>query len=426
MDPDTTLDHMLGIASARRAQLGAGSQALAAAAASAPSARAPRRALFHHTPYTQQEPLDALPPGDVAAVLEVVLGRAGGGVAPSALTGRCDQEAPDMHWRSPGDAPAGAAPVEAAQQQQHQQRQQQPGSVRGSAAGGAAATAPPRDSLGQVCSCILAKMVIDTWLCAGPAAAAPLVLRMLQEALHHPHPLVRARPFDVLFNLSLHAALLVPGEEDLSSSGGGASSSDGGPGNMGSGVAIHGGLVAPQAPPELPGQLYARPQSPSGAQRARGGGPSSSSQLAAQLPSPRIHLPQQVMGQAPSSAASSGGTSPRSPLGGAGSGNPSAAGPTAQAHPLPGSPRSRLARKGTPAAESASRAYSPDGSGGGTPQGAAGSGSSPQSAPRSTTLEREFDAWLRTLLFELLCMLTQVGTAQGCGCRESMRAARVR
>ena len=59
---------------------------------------------------------------------------------------------------------------------------------------------------------------MDLWLTAGPGNAYPLVLRMLRGALRQPQPQqpaaasrpaqVRARAFDVLYNLSLHSAMM--------------------------------------------------------------------------------------------------------------------------------------------------------------------------------------------------------------------------
>jgi hypothetical protein len=77
-------------------QLCSGDEPPAPAAASGP-----RPAPVHLVPYSQAAPLAGLPPGDVAAVLEVLLGRAGGGAAPSAVSGRWDEEAPEAHWVPP-------------------------------------------------------------------------------------------------------------------------------------------------------------------------------------------------------------------------------------------------------------------------------------------------------------------------------------
>jgi len=381
---------------------------------------APRRSLFHHTPYTQQEPLANLAAADVAAVLEVMVGRAGGSAAPSVISGLMEEDqAIEAHWRP--EAPP-AAPAVASQ----------PG---GRGAGGLAgasssggAPRPPKESLGQMCACILSKMVIDTWLGAGPEASLPLVLRMLQQALHHPHPAIRARPFDILYNLAVHAALLSGCDDDA----GGGADEDGLTPQRRAGYDAAttpplaatgpGSLPPPSAPPELAGQLYARPQSPSGAQRPRGG----SGQSVGQLHSPRIHLPPQVMAQqgAGSGAGSGGGTSPRSPLSSApvaAGGAPNGGGggplspvqqPTPQLQQGLASPRSRLGRGDGPSALQV--LASPGGS-----SAVVGEGSEGRWAPAGGVLEMEFEGWLRQLLFELLTMLAQVSHAglggQSCG-----------
>jgi hypothetical protein len=60
-----------------------------------------------------------------------------------------------------------------------------------------------------MCSCILTKLIMDAWLRSGPAVVLPLVLRMLQKALANPSTTIKARAFDLLYNLSVHAALLL-------------------------------------------------------------------------------------------------------------------------------------------------------------------------------------------------------------------------
>lgn len=368
--------------------MGAGAELLLEAAASAP-----RRAPPGPVPYCQQPPLDALSPADLAAVVEVVAGRAGGAAAPSAVSGRWEEEDPAAHWRPPAAAEAGGDAA--------------PGN--GGAGGGG-----EEERLGQVCGCVLAKLVIDTWLSAGPEASAPLVLRLLQQALHHASPAVRARAFDVIYNLSIHGALLggagwLEGEASRPGTPGAAPPHAGGGGSGGSpsgGPAA--GIAPPSAPPEPEGRLYARPQSPHGAQRPRGG---AGAQVPA-LASPRIHMPPGVMGRGgPGSSGSSGsggGTSPRSPL----SLGPPAAGSGGVSPPQPSpmqplsSPRSRLGRGGAEAA-AAVPLESPRSAG----RGAAAEGAGAQWGALPGSLELEFEGWLRQLLFELLCMLSEVSRA---------------
>ncbi|KAI8463686.1 MAG: hypothetical protein J3K34DRAFT_494699 [Monoraphidium minutum] len=423
-DPDAALDQMLDIAAARRQQarprrrplaadsaprrppdMGAGDDVLAEAAVAMP-----RRAPLHHTPYTRQEPLAGLAPGEVAAVLEVVLGRGGGGGggggggAPSAVTGRRDDGDADAHW-APLPAPPAPEPPAA-------------GRGAASSSGGAA----PRESFGAACAAVLAKMVVDTWLAAGGAASLPLALRMLQGALHHDSAAVRARAFDTLYNLSLHAALLNGNDGDDDGGGG-----DGG--GYGAGAAPPqqqfagggGGAPPPPPPPEPGGRLYARPQSPSGAQRPRGG----SGQRVAQLPSPRIHLPPQVMqqpspGGSASGSGSAGALSPRSPLalgpGALANGGGGASPPPLSPQLGLASPRSRLARGGGGGGGFGDAPDSPHSSARAAPVAEGGDGAGSDAAVAAAglagggpgALELEFEGWLRALLFELLVMLSQL------------------
>lgn len=54
---------------------------------------------------------------------------------------------------------------------------------------------------------------MDLWLNAGPGNCYPLQLRLLRQALSSGHPDVRSRAFDILYNLSLHSALVLSQEE---------------------------------------------------------------------------------------------------------------------------------------------------------------------------------------------------------------------
>lgn len=60
----------------------------------------------------------------------------------------------------------------------------------------------------QVCGGILMKLLMDLWVAAGPLGSFTLVLRMLRAALRSAQPRVRARAFDVLYNLAAHGAML--------------------------------------------------------------------------------------------------------------------------------------------------------------------------------------------------------------------------
>lgn len=58
-------------------------------------------------------------------------------------------------------------------------------------------------------------MVIDLWLKIGSAASYPLVLQMLHQCLQDEDLLVRAQAFDVVYNLSIHARMLMNNGDDL-------------------------------------------------------------------------------------------------------------------------------------------------------------------------------------------------------------------
>ncbi|KAL0049325.1 hypothetical protein WJX82_011369 [Trebouxia sp. C0006] len=133
------------------------------------------RLLFQYLPYIQQEAL-SLDQQDVEAVLEATCGAGGDTGAHSSLWGVEDTE--ELWKRDNGRQGWGGA-------------------------GG-----PQGDSAGQVCAGVLVKLVMDMYLKATPAVAFPLTLVMLHRALNSPASSIRARPFDILYNLSLHAELL--------------------------------------------------------------------------------------------------------------------------------------------------------------------------------------------------------------------------
>ncbi|KAL0037161.1 hypothetical protein WJX79_003343 [Trebouxia sp. C0005] len=133
------------------------------------------RLLFQYLPYIQQEAL-SLDQQDVEAVLEATCGAGGDTNASSSLWGVEDTE--ELWQRDNGRQGWGVA-----------------GGSQG-------------DSAGQVCAGVLVKLVMDMYLKATPAVAFPLTLVMLHRALNSPASSIRARPFDILYNLSLHAELL--------------------------------------------------------------------------------------------------------------------------------------------------------------------------------------------------------------------------
>lgn len=127
------------------------------------------RMLFQYKPYSQQEPL-ALGDAEVAAVVEAVFGRLGS-AAPSAF-----QDLSSSLWDS----------------------------VSAGALFGLSSAA----TTGEVAAVILIKLVMDLYVSAGPRAAFPLTLLLLQKPLLSGDPGVQCRVFDVLYNLSVHGELL--------------------------------------------------------------------------------------------------------------------------------------------------------------------------------------------------------------------------
>eukprot|EP00775_Hariotina_reticulata_P012214 gene12214-12352_t len=185
-NPATLTRQMQEISEVRRLQYGVTPELLQQLTQLSTAHR--RRRLFQPTAYTPQEALQASAT-DVAAVVEVLCGKPNP-ATPSAITGTIGLEDPAPYWQ------AHAASSEQ-QQQQQMLYKQAPGQQ------------PHSESIGQISSCILVKLIIDLWLTAGPAAAFPLVLRMLQQALYQPHPDYRARAFDIVYNLSLHGCMLL-------------------------------------------------------------------------------------------------------------------------------------------------------------------------------------------------------------------------
>lgn len=127
------------------------------------------RMLFQYKPYSKQEPLD-LSEAEVAAVVEAVFGRVGA-LGPPAF-----QEDAAALWDSLSH-----------------------GALFGLSS---AATT------GEVAAVILIKLVMDLYVRAGPRAAFPLVLLLLQKPLLSGDPATQCRVFDMLYNLSIHGELL--------------------------------------------------------------------------------------------------------------------------------------------------------------------------------------------------------------------------
>jgi hypothetical protein len=157
------------------------------------------RRLFQPLPYTQQEQADVLA-SDVAAVVEIICGKPSP-TTPSAITGAVGLDDPDTYWQQPVVGPGSGPqqpPLLLYQQTSNLGGQQPPQQQRHA------------ESIGQISSCILVKMIVDLWLSVGGAAAFPLVMRMLQQALYQLQPQYRARAFDILYNLALHGSMLLP------------------------------------------------------------------------------------------------------------------------------------------------------------------------------------------------------------------------
>ncbi|KAK9825377.1 hypothetical protein WJX81_006910 [Elliptochloris bilobata] len=60
----------------------------------------------------------------------------------------------------------------------------------------------------QLCASALVRLVADLWLSAGPSAAFPLALLLLRRILGNEKAAVRARAFDLVYNLAVHGELL--------------------------------------------------------------------------------------------------------------------------------------------------------------------------------------------------------------------------
>jgi hypothetical protein len=150
------------------------------------------RRLFQPLPYLQQEQADVTST-DVAAIVEILCGKPSP-ATPSAITGTVGLEDPAVYWQQ--------RPVQLLQGGNAQQQQQVLHS----------------DSIGQIASCILVKLIVDLWLSAGGAVAFPLVLRMLQQALYQQQPEHRVNAFNIVYNLALHGCMLMPAQQSHMSS----------------------------------------------------------------------------------------------------------------------------------------------------------------------------------------------------------------
>lgn len=245
-----------------------------------------------------------------------------------------------------------------------------------------------RTSLGQVCCGILMKLIVDLWLQSGPQQSFPLVLRMLQQALHQDQASYRARAFDILYNLSLHACCLSAAGHTRPVS----------PRPLNGPPARYDDDSSQQSSPSRPTSPGVTP-SPLSQFTPPGGG-------MGPLPSPRIHLPQTIL---------QGSGSPRS----------SFVALSGSAPPQPSSPRSRLSYGHAMlggvgvGAEDFGPPKGIGGNGGATHRlGGVGDAIEQQWGHMNgdgLKLQQEMMAWLRQLLFELLRMMAQVSCF---GCRD--------
>ncbi|KAK9809122.1 hypothetical protein WJX72_009687 [[Myrmecia] bisecta] len=156
-------EHMQSVAAVQRVQL-AQAGLYGTAADSKVRLRERPRLLFQYRAYSEQERLD-MSQTDVAAVVGAV----------------CAGDASN----SPGQAAQGGLDIQIREQER------------------------------QVCSGLLIKLLLDLYLQAGADLAYPLALSLLHRAACCTDFEARARAFDVIFNLSLHAELLYSDQSHL-------------------------------------------------------------------------------------------------------------------------------------------------------------------------------------------------------------------
>jgi hypothetical protein len=68
----------------------------------------------------------------------------------------------------------------------------------------------------QICCALLFKLTLDLWLHCSTADSFAMTLVVLRRCLSSPKPDVRARAFDIVYNLSCHGELLFPSELEAS------------------------------------------------------------------------------------------------------------------------------------------------------------------------------------------------------------------
>lgn len=398
------------------------------------------RRLFQPLPYMLQEQAEVLA-SDVAAVVEIMCGKPSP-TAPSAITGAVGLDDPDAYWQQPlaGAGPGPKQPLLLLYQQTSnlgappgQQQQQR-----------------HTESIGQISSCILVKMIVDLWLSVGGAAAFPLVLRMLQQALYQLQPQYRARAFDIIYNLALHGSMLLPSVTSRPPS----PQVQAGRGKAQQAAALGVALspvVSPLQQQQSEGQLYRISASPGGGINLQGSfGSHSQDELAAMPSSPQLSGAYAVVQQ--QTQQSPGSLSPRGAAAAAVAGQQGNSSWSPSAGDASPRGRSRLSRsqlgymapigsskpssqqqqvQGSQLGRGSDGSYTAatltaEASGATVGAGAGGRGSASMSAVQEAAASSEageeaageavpglpvelaWEAWLHQLLFELLLMLSMV------------------
>jgi hypothetical protein len=388
------------------------------------------RRLFQPLPYLQQDYAEVTST-DVAAIVEILCGKPSPAAA-SAITGTVGLEDPAVYWQQ---QPVQLLLTGSAQQQQQQQ-------------------VLHSDSIGQIASCILVKLIVDLWLSAGGAVAFPLVLRMLQQALYQQQPEHRANAFNIVYNLALHGCMLMPIQQanpssplaqpsrrDAAAAAAAAVQAQASTSSLLQQQLQQLSLLQQQHREQQPGtELAGIPADPDtlspgtaadldpnpshqtlgqGSPRSQGG---SSTHSHSPLPSPRIHLPPQLL--SPTSQQQQGSNTStqqqQQQFGGSTSPLPSPTGRSRlsrselriHAEQLRHSNEQQQQQHGSKAA-AAEGEEAESGDDQGSEGGGFGSGSS-SSSEELPPVELAWEAWLQQLLYELLLMLSMVslvGTA---------------
>ena len=346
------------------------------------------------TPYLKQDPL-VLNPAEVAAVVEVVCGPVHPGAA-SAVTGAIEREAdPFLYWQERGMAGSNGGSGRG-------------GNLQCSTDGGDDRQLVP-EPLGSTCLRLIMKMIVDLWMKGGPQGSFPLVLRMLQQAVHQSHASYRIRAFDLLYNLSLHGCLLYITSDDSGNQNAEGDHAAAATKPLGGLGGFAGGTVSPKGNREhsqtsfssgvssFPASQQQTPCVTSPSSAVASGVAAASNGAAGQCPSPRSRLARgdvsAVAASSTSAAAAAAGQQQQQERQGL----------TSADFPMQGAPGGTLGwgwwlRGDVAAGEGGVEQYVAQGEGVDSAEGAA-------------VAEVAFQSWLRELLFELLVMVAEV---RGC------------